>query len=130
MAWPGQIINRTTDSNVYRYRLVALGSARGRVTQATPGTQLCGVCDQPGPKSDQPTAADRRVDVIETGIADVEFGAAAAAGDWLAADDDGKAIPATSGMVFGFATAAFVEGEIGEIRIAPCVLPEPSATEP
>lgn len=117
MSHPGLTINCTTDSAVHQHRIVTVGSARGHVTQATAGAKAIGVCNQPGE-----TASGRRVDVVMDGIAEVEFGGAVAAGDWIAADADGKGVSATTGNVIGFALHAAVSGEIGDVRIAPACL--------
>ncbi len=67
-------------------------------------------------------ASGERVDVIEHGIAEVEFGGTVARGDPLTADADGKAIKAApaagvNARIIGWAGVSVVAGDIAKVRI-------------
>jgi hypothetical protein len=106
-------------------RIVRFGANNTQVLQASAATDFSiGVCHQPGGAS----AAGERVDVVVTGICDVEFGAAVARGVLLMPDAQGRAITATAAAgtnirVIGVAmTDAAAAGDIGQILVSQCSL--------
>ena len=68
--------------------------------------------------------ANDRIDIVRSGISEVEYGGTIAAGDLLTADASGRAIVATAGAgtnvrVIGVAEVAGVLGDIGSLLIDP-----------
>lgn len=114
MSHPGQIINRTTESEVAQYEIVKLGSRPGCVARAGAAGFAYAVCCQPGLSK-----PGDRVDCVESGIADVRFGGPVAAGDAVTSDANGLAVKATGNAALGFALHSAVAGQIGEIRVVP-----------
>lgn len=77
------------------HRIVTAGAAGHAVIQAAASSApLLGIAGRAG------GAAGGRVEIARQGIAPVEYGAAVAAGDFLTADADGKAIPLTGAGIF------------------------------
>lgn len=110
----------TAETAVSPCRIVKFGSADGAVVQGAAVTDLLiGVADSLG----QSTAGDR-IDVVLSGIADVEFGGNVTRGQLVTADSNGKAVaaaPATgvNNQVIGRALVSAASGDIGPILIAP-----------
>lgn len=103
-------------------RIVKFGSSDTAALQATAGTEkFSGVVGLP--KS--VTAAEGEpVDVILSGIADVDYGGNVTRGDTLTADANGRAVVATSGnSVIGIAQVSGVAGDIGSVHIQFSTLP-------
>lgn len=102
------------------YRIVKVGSADYAVVQASAATDdMVGVCRSP-----LGAASGARVDVITSGIANVEFGDTVARGKPVTADADGKAVladpaNATNVRIIGFAEISAVDGDIAAVRLAP-----------
>jgi hypothetical protein len=80
---------------------------------------LMGVTDRLGA-----AVAGDRIDVVRSGIAEVEFGGTVARGDPLTADASGRAVAAApaagaNAYVIGFAEVSGVLGDIGSASILP-----------
>jgi len=118
MANPELIKSFIAEAAVNPFRIVKLGAADGQVVQGAAATDaLIGVADSLG----QTTIADR-VDVIMSGIADVEFGGAVTRGALITADANGKAVVAApaagvNNRIIGFALVSGVLGDIGSIMV-------------
>ncbi len=70
------------------------------------------------------TVAGDRIDVVRTGIAEVEYGGTIAAGDLLMSDASGRAIVAAAAAgsnvrFMGVAEVAGVIGDIGSLMLEP-----------
>lgn len=116
----GLIKNYTAEAAIGAYRIVKFGAADGGVLIATAaGDKIVGVNDRMAA-----AAAGDRIDVVRTGIAEVEYGAAVAAGDLLMSDASGRAIVAAAAAganvrTIGVAEVAGVLGDIGSVHLAP-----------
>ncbi len=116
---PGLIKNYVAETAVAKYRIVKPGSTDDYVVQSTASTEaLMGVSGFVGGD------AGGRVDIIKTGITDVEYGGTVTRGDWLTSDASGKAVtsaPAAgaNANVIGRAEVSGVAGDIGAVLIAP-----------
>lgn len=134
MHTPILIKSFTADAEITPYRIVAIGAADGSVKQASASTDaLIGVTDSLGSNS------ANRVDVIQMGVANVEYGGNITRGDLLTADANGKAIKATAHIhtentagtytqnattgavtaseVIGRAMVGGVSGDVGSVQI-------------
>lgn len=117
---PGLQKNYTAEAAIPAYRIVKFGAADGGVLQAAAATdKLIGVTDRLAA-----AAANDRIDVIRTGIAEVQYGGTVAAGDLLTADASGRAIVATAAAgsnvrVIGVAEVAGVVDDTGSMLIVP-----------
>ncbi|MBF0291136.1 MAG: DUF2190 family protein [Nitrospinae bacterium] len=134
MHTPILIKNFTSDSAIAPYRIVAIGAADGSVKQASVSTDaLLGVTDSLGSNS------ANRVDVIQMGVVNVEYGGNVTRGDLLTADANGKAVKATAHThtentagayaqnattaagsmkeIIGRAMVSGVSGDIGSVQI-------------
>lgn len=117
---PGLQKNYTAEAAIAAYRIVKFGAADGGVLQAAAATdKLIGVIDRM-----PAAAANDRIDVIRTGIAEVQYGGTVAAGDQLTSDASGRAIVATAAAgsnvrVIGVAEVAGVVDDIGSMLIVP-----------
>ena len=115
---PMLIVNHVAEEAIAQYELVAFGSARGRIVKADGANAAFGVSCQPGT-----SAIGDRVDVVEAGIVEVRFGGEVAAGGPVTANAAGHAVAAdTAARVIGYARHAAVDGEIGEITLAPAAV--------
>ncbi|SDH92253.1 DUF2190 family protein [Roseospirillum parvum] len=116
MSNPGLIKSYKVGAAVAPRRIVTLAS--GEVVQATAATDaLIGVSDLGAAN------AGDVADVVLSDLADVEYGGNVAEGDWLTADDDGKAVAAAPGAgayasIIGQAMVAGADGDIGLVHIA------------
>lgn len=116
----GLIKNYTAEAAIAAYRIVKFGAADGGVLiAAAAGDKIVGVNDRLAA-----AAAGDRIDVIRTGIAEVEYGAAVAAGDLLMSDGSGRAIVAAAAAganvrTIGVAEVAGVLGDIGSVHLVP-----------
>lgn len=101
------------------FRIVKLGAADGQVTSGAAATDLLiGVCNEVGP------AINERCDVIHSGIAFVEAGAAVTRGSSITSDASGRGIATTTtgNRVIGLALeAAGAAGDVIRVLIAPSV---------
>jgi len=116
----GLIKTHTADGAVGAYRIVVHGAADGNAAQAAGSTvMLMGVTDRLGA-----AVAGDRIDVVRSGIAEVEFGGTVARGDPLTSDASGRAVAAApaagaNAYVIGFAEVSGVLGDIGSASILP-----------
>jgi len=116
----GLIKNYTAEAAIGAYRIVKFGAADGGVlVAAAAGDKVIGINDRLAA-----AVAGDRIDVIRSGIAEVEYGAAVAAGDLLMSDASGRAIVAaaaagTNVRVIGMAEVAGVLGDIGSCMVEP-----------
>lgn len=119
----GLIINFNAGAAVAPYRIVKFGAGDKLAVQASAATDLSiGVSDQLGA-----VAVGDPMDVIRSGIAEVEYGGNVTRGQPLTSDADGKAVaaaPATGASVriIGYAEVSGVSGDIGSVHLAPSTL--------
>lgn len=119
MSNPGLIKCYVAETAVAKYRIVKPGSTDDYVVQATAVSEpLMGVSGF--------VAGDAggRVDIVKSGIADVEYGGNVTRGDWLTSDASGKAVAAApaagaNANVIGRAEVSGASGDIGSVLIAP-----------
>lgn len=122
MANVGLIKAGTAEAAIAAYRIVKFGASDGGYVQsAAAADHHVGVCESVGP------ASGERVDVIKSGIADVEFGGNVTRGGPLTSDANGKAVAAAPAAganvrIIGFAEVSGVAGDIGQVLIAPGVM--------
>jgi hypothetical protein len=122
MGNPTLIKNYTAEGDIAACRIVKFGSADGQVLQAAASIdRIVGVNEA------LPVAAGERVDVIRTGIADVEFGGNVTRGQPVTADANGKAIYANpaagvNANIIGFAEINAASGDIAPVLLACGVL--------
>lgn len=120
--------NYVTAGAIVAYRIVSFdASGDGIVAQADGTKPAIGVNERLAAD-----AAGERIDVVRCGIAEVEYGDTVTAGQALAADAQGRAIPAApaagaTAYVIGIAEVAGVAGDIGSLLIAPSVIKTPAA---
>lgn len=100
------------------FRIVKFGAADGEVIQAAAAADLsCGVCGAVAP------AAGERVDIVQAGVANVEFGGTVARGALVTADANGKGVAAAStNRAIGIAQISAVAGDIAPVLIAYSVM--------
>lgn len=117
---PGLIKTYDAEAAITKYRIVKFGAADEGVLMAAAATDLLvGVSNILGAE-----AAGDPCDVIRSGIAKVEYGAAVTRGQLLTANASGQAIPAvTTNQVIGVAELSGVAGDIGSVLVAPSKLP-------
>lgn len=112
------IKNYIADGAIAHRRLVRFSSADGRVVQAAAATDaIIGVADCPGG-----AVAGERVDVVRSGLAEVEFGGAVTRGGLVTADAAGKAVavaPAAGANVrtIGVAEETSASGDLAPVLI-------------
>ena len=115
---PNLIKTLIAEGTLTKFRLVTFGTADSQVAQAS------AVTDAPAGVLGNMVAADgKRVDVIKTGVVEVEYGGNVSAGDPLTTDADGKAVaasPATgvNNRIWGEAVVDGVDGDIGSIHLS------------
>lgn len=119
MSNPGFTKTRVAEGAIAARRIVKYGSADGLVAQASAATDaFMGV-------SERLSAADgERIDIVCTGMPEVEYGGNVTRGDWLTADADGKAVKANpaagaNNEVIGRADVSGVAGDYGRVLLAP-----------
>lgn len=98
------------------YRIVKPGAADSAVLQGAAATDaLVGVCMEVGP------ASGERVDIIVSGVAEVQLGGTVARGDWITSNGTGQGIATTTAanQVIGRALASGVANDIIPVLIAP-----------
>lgn len=114
----GLITNHSAEGAIDPYRLVKVGSNNRAVTLATTASDLLvGVADSIGA-----AATGDPIDVLRSGIAEVEYGASVTRGAPLTSDATGRAIPAAAAAganveIIGWAEVAGVTGDIGSVFI-------------
>lgn len=110
---PLLIMNYRAQGALGAHRIAAAGTEDQAVKQAAAGTDaLLGVTTDVGGDD------GKRVDVIHTGLAEVDFGASVDYGATLTADADGKAVPATPGdRVVGVAMCGGINNDLGLVLI-------------
>lgn len=119
----GLITNFNAGAEVLPYRIVKFGSSDKTAVQAAAATDASiGVADQMGAAS-----AGDPLDVIRSGIAEVEFGGNVTRGQPLTSDADGKAVAAApaagaSVRIIGHAEVSGVDGDIGSVHLSPGTL--------
>lgn len=107
---------------VAAFRIVKFGASDYEVEQgAAAADSLVGVSDELG------AALGDRVDVVRSGLADVEYGGAVTQGDELTSDANGKAVVAAPGAganvrIIGMAEVSGVAGDIGSVSVNPSVM--------
>lgn len=120
MANPSLIKSLVAEAAVNPYRIVKFGTADGKVLQGAAATDsLVGIADNLG----QATVGNR-VDVILTGVADVEFGGSVTRGGEVTADADGKAVAAApaagaNNRIIGIAMVSASAGDIAPVLVCP-----------
>lgn len=121
MANPSLVKSYVAEAAVLPYRIVKFGTADGQVQQTAAAADACiGVANELG----QDTAG-ARVDVIQSGIAEVTAGAAVTRGALVMSDASGRAITAaaaagTNVRYVGVALAnAGAAGEIIPVDVHP-----------
>lgn len=98
------------------YRIVKPGANDGEVIQGAAATDaLIGVNMEVGP------ASGERVDIIQSGIAEVQLGGTVTRGQWITSDANGQGIATTTAtnQVIGRALVSGVSGDIIPVLIAP-----------
>lgn len=116
---PTKTLTFDAGAAITKRRIVKPGSADYAVIQGAAATDfLLGVT------TDVDADADDRVDVIVSGVAEVEYGGAVTRGALLTADADGKAVVAApaagvNNRVIGIAVISGVSGDIGSVLISP-----------
>lgn len=120
MANEGLVKTYTASAAIVKHRIVTHGSGDRVATQAAASTGLLiGVSDSIGA-----AAAGDPVDIIRSGIANVEYGGTVTRGQKLTADASGRAITAApaagvNAQIIGVAEVSGVVGDIGKVFIAP-----------
>ena len=118
MSNPGLIKNQNAESDIAACRIVKAGASDGGVTLATAATDaIMGVNETISVKNGE------RIDVIKTGIADIEFGGAVTRGQPVTSDATGRAVvaaPAANANVriIGFAEVSAVAGDIAPVMLS------------
>ena len=116
---PDLIKTFVAEAAIVKHRLVVFGTSDANVVQASAATDaLVGVADT------LDAGAGERLDVVLTGVAEVEFGGTVSRGDLLTADVDGKAVVAAPAVgvnnrVAGVAMVSGVAGDVGAVLLMP-----------
>jgi hypothetical protein len=114
---PGLTKTFTADTAIAAYRIVKHGSGDTAVVQAVAvSDSLLGVTGQVLGE------VGKRVDVVMSDTAEVEYGGAITRGDWLTSDANGKAVTAApaagvNNNVIGRAMCSGVLGDIGSVML-------------
>jgi hypothetical protein len=116
--WNPALKQYIAETAIAVYRIVKFGSTDDYMVQAAGATDgLIGI------SGGIAAIIAERVDVIKSGIADVEYGGVVTRGDPITSDANGKAVKAVAGQnIIGFAEASGVSGDIGSCLISPHVL--------
>lgn len=122
MGTPTLIRNYDAEANVSPHRVVKFGATDGSVLHATGATDR-GI----GITAELPANAGERVDVVRSGIADVEYGATVVRGAKLVSDATGRVVTAAPAAganveVIGIAEVSGVLGDIVPLFISPGVM--------
>jgi len=114
---PGLIKNFIAEAAIAPCRIVKFGSDDDSVAQAAAAADA-----SIGVNGALSGEAGKRIDIVLSGVTEVEYGAAVTRGNLLTADADGKAVPAVAGnRVIGVAMVSGVAGDIGSVNIAPSI---------
>lgn len=99
-------------------RIVKFDTTDGVVIQAAAAADLSiGVCGAVAP------ASGERVDIVQAGIAEVEFAGIVARGALVTADANGKGVAAAStNRTIGMALVTTAAGDIAPVLLAPSVM--------
>lgn len=99
-------------------RIVKFDTSDGVVIQAAAAADLSiGVCGAVAP------ASGERVDIVQAGIAEVEFAGVVARGALVTADANGKGVAAAStNRTIGMALVTTAAGDIAPVLLAPSVM--------
>jgi hypothetical protein len=104
-------------------RFVKFGANDDEVVQAAAATDLIvGVSHQPGG-----VASGERIDVVLSGIAEVDAGGAITRGAKVTSDGNGKAVAAApaagaNAQVGGIAIRTYANNDVGEVFLSPSVM--------
>lgn len=122
MNTPGITKAYKAEAAIAARRIVKHGTADGVVIQgAAAADKLIGVT------TELAAATGETVDVVKTGLADIEYGGNVSRGDPLTSDSVGRAVTAApaggaNARLIGFAEVAGVSGDIGQVHISPSVM--------
>lgn len=116
---PGLITNHIAEAAIAAFRIVKFGATDGSALQAASVSNFSF-----GVSGKLPAATADRIDIIRTGIAEVEYGGVVTRGALLTSDADGKAIVAapaggTNNRIIGIAEVSGVSGDIGSVALMP-----------
>jgi hypothetical protein len=120
MSNPLLIKSWNAEGAIAAFRIVKYGAADGGVLQATAVTEaLLGVSGELAA-----AASGDRIDIVEAGIADVEYGGTVTRGGLLTSDANGKAVAAAPAVgvnnaVIGRARVSGAAGDIGSVNLNP-----------
>lgn len=112
------IKNYLAGATIAANRIVKFDTTDGTVIQAAAAADLAiGVCGFVAP------ASGERVDIVQQGIAEVEFGGVVARGAMVTADANGKGVAAAStNRTIGIALVTTAAGDIAPVLLAPSVM--------
>lgn len=119
---PGTTKGYTAEAAIGAHRIVKHGTADGQAVQGAADTDaLMGI------STELPSDEGETVDVVKTGLADVEYGGAVTRGDPLTSDSVGRAVKAApaageNANLVGYAEVSGVLGDIGSAAIFPSVM--------
>ena len=110
--------NYIAEAAVTAHRIVQFGATDGAVLHAAAAADK-----SIGVSMELDTALGGRVDVVRTGMPDVEYGGTVAAGDLLTSDSVGRAVVANPGAganvrIVGTAEVAAVSGDIAPMTLS------------
>jgi hypothetical protein len=114
--------NYVAEAAIAAYRIVKPGAADGAVIQGAAATDFInGVNDSVAP------ALGERVDIVKSGLAEVQYGGNVTRGAPLTSDATGRAVTAAPAAgsnvrIIGFAEVSGVVDDIGLVLVAPGVM--------
>jgi hypothetical protein len=114
---PVLVKNFTAESAAAPYRIMKFGAAEGKVKQTAAATDsMLGVSTMVSAE------AGERIDVILSGVAEVEYGGTVAAGDYLTSNANGQAVKAAPAAgvnngVIGKAVISGASGDVGSVLL-------------
>lgn len=116
MSNPGLIKNYLASGPIAPHAIVKFAQEDGQVLAAAEGDIPVGVNEALG------VQAGERVDIIRSGVADVVFGAAVSRGQFVTANAQGRAVPATPGAgqsvwALGYAEVNASEGDVASVML-------------
>lgn len=115
----GLITPHKPGAAIAKYRFVVHGTNDYEVIQASGhDTPIIGVSTRKAV-----AATDPQVDIVRSGVAEIEYGAAVARGDPVTSDAAGKAVKSAPGAgeeewIGGIAEVSGVSGDIGSVMLA------------
>lgn len=118
MSNPGFTKTYTAEGAIAARRFIKYGSADRQVLQAAAAADaIMGVSER------LPVLAGERVDVVKSGLAEIEYGGVVTRGDPLTADADGRAVKAepaagANNQIGGWAEVSGAVGDHGLVNIA------------